>query len=175
MLKRLSISDFPKVYELMEQSFPTEEYRSYEGQLALLNHEGYKIYGEIDDGGELRAFLAVWELTDYLFIEHFAVRGKDRNKGLGSVLLQEMRELYNVPHCLEVELPEGELSRRRIGFYERNGFYLNRFPYEQPPLGPGRNAVPLHLMTTGKTIGYEEFRSLKEELYNVVYGMEGSV
>ena len=37
-------------------------------------------------------------------------------------MLQELVKQYQKPICLEVELPEDELTRRRIGFYERNGF-----------------------------------------------------
>ena len=55
--------------------------------------------------------------------------------------------------CLEVELPETEMAARRIGFYERNGFYYNDYFYMQPPIAEGRNAIPLRLMTTGRSAG----------------------
>ncbi len=169
MLEQLEKKVFPKVYEIMEQSFPKEEYRSYEDQLALLEREEYKLYGAIGSNGELMAFFAVWELIDFLFIEHFAVRDKLRNQGLGAQMIRSLQARYSAPMCLEVELPQNALTERRIAFYERNGFYLNHFPYEQPSLGAGRAAVPLRIMTSGGPLSEGTFRYLKERLYKVVY------
>ncbi len=169
MLKRLTQNEFPKIYEIMEQSFPKEEYRPYEGQLALMERECYRIYGEETSTGALRGFMAVWELGEYCFLEHFAVSFVERNGGLGTAMLRELGELYSVPICLEVEPPKDELTCRRVGFYQRNGFYLNPFPYEQPSLGPGRSPVPLQLMTTGKPLSREAFHCLMETLYTHVY------
>ena len=171
MLRILKKKDFPQVYALLEESFPPEEYRPYEDQLALMDREEYIIYGERDPRGELWALMAVWEFPEFLFLEHFAVKASERNKGFGAGLLRALQERYSVPLCLEVEPPEGELSRRRIGFYERNGFFLNPYAYAQPSLGEGRKAVPLKLMTTGAPLTPEAFRSLKEKLYAQVYGL----
>ena len=173
MLQILHKSDFPKVYALMEESFPREEYRSYEDQLALWEREEYQVYGETDSRGRLWGFLAVWELSGYLFIEHFAVCGTERNRGLGSRLLAELQERYSCPLCLEVEVPVDSLTCRRVGFYERNGFTLNPFPYEQPSLGEGRDPVPLKIMTTAAPLTEEAFAELQTLLYSKVYGKEG--
>lgn len=83
MLKQLGKEDFPKVYGIMEQSFPKEERRSYEGQLALMERGNYRIYGVEGPTGGLRGFMAVWELKGYCFLEHFAVSPTERNSGLG--------------------------------------------------------------------------------------------
>ena len=169
VLRVLTQRDFPKVYEIMEQSFPRSEYRPYEAQLALMERSNYRIYGEAEMTGELQGFMAVWELPGYCFLEHFAVSPMERNGGIGSAMLKELQELYHAPLCLEVEPPENELTRRRVAFYERNGFYLNAYPYEQPSLGEGREPVPLQVMTTGSRITRETFERLKETLYTEVY------
>ncbi len=169
MLKLLTQSDFPKIYEIMEQSFPGEEYRPYERQLALMERECYRIYGEVDPTGVLRGFMAVWGLPEYCFLEHFAVSPKERNGGLGTAMLGELKELYCEPICLEVEPPANELTRRRVGFYERNGFYLNPYAYEQPSLGEDRKPVSLKIMTTGGYLSPVEFQIVKEMLYTEVY------
>lgn len=161
------------VYEIMEESFPQEEYRPYGDQLALWDREEYKVYGIVEGKGSLEGFLAVWELPGWVFIEHFAVRGTARNKGLGSYMLRQLHGRYLVPMCLEVELPTDPLTIRRVGFYERNGFYCNGFPYEQPSLGEGRNPVPLRIMSTGDYLTSEGFSELKNILYRTVYGCDG--
>ena len=73
--------------------------------------------------------------------------------------------------CLEVEFPDNEISRRRIGFYERNGFVLNNYPYIQPPISEGRNPVPLKIMTTDKGITEEQFNKIRALLYKYVYNV----
>ena len=169
MLKSITPKDFPEVYAIMEQSFPREEYRPYQDQLALMERECYRIYGEWSAIGELRGFMAVWNLHGYCFLEHFAVSPVERNGGLGSAMLRELQGLYSAPICLEVEPPENELTRRRVAFYERNGFRLNAYPYEQPSLGEGRSPVLLQIMTTGGKLTPEAFETLKRTLYAEVY------
>ncbi len=171
MLKRLWQKDFPGIYEIMEQSFPKEEYRPYRDQLALMERECYRIYGEEDPTGALRGFMAVWELTGYCFLEHFAVAPTERNGGLGSGMLGELKDLYCEPICLEVEPPENGVTCRRVAFYERNGFTLHTYAYEQPSLGEGRKPVPLQLMTTGAGLSQEAFEKLKRTLYTEVYAV----
>ena len=74
--------------------------------------------------------------------------------------------------CLEVELPEDELTKRRIGFYERNGFVFNEYPYMQPPISKGKSSVPLRIMTYGTAIPEETFEKMKQVLYRRVYKVE---
>ena len=165
MIEKLEYNEFDAVYAIMEQSFPLEEYRCYEGQKALLKKPAYRIYAA-KEAEQILGFGAVWQLENWLFLEHLAVEPQFRNRGIGAELLNFLAEKHC---CLEVELPETELSRRRIGFYQRNGFFLNNYPYVQPSLGEGRSSVPLSIMTSGRTITPEEFARLKELLYTHVY------
>ena len=120
-------------------------------------------------------FLAVWEFESFIYIEHFAVDPALRNSGTGSAMLQELVKQYQKPICLEVELPEDELTRRRIGFYERNGFVFNEYPYIQPPISKGKSPVPLRIMTYKSEITREEFQKMKEILYRRVYKCEARI
>lgn len=166
MIEKLDFNEFDTVYAIMERSFPLEEYRSYEGQKALLKEPAYRIY-VAKEKGEILGFAAVWELEGWRFVEHLAVDLQHRNRGIGAELLRFLAEKQC---CLEVEPPVTELTRRRVGFYQRNGFFLNDYPYVQPSLGDGRSPVPLHIMTTGNTVSPEEFSKLKALLYSRVYG-----
>ena len=69
----------------------------------------------------------------------------------------------------EVELPETEMARRRIGFYQRGGFVLNPYPYVQPPISAGRNPLPLAIMSAPRAIGPEEFEEFRRLVYTRVY------
>ena len=163
MLQFTSQSDFSEIYRIMQASFSDDEYRPYDEQLALFEEPEYRIY-YMPAG-----FLAVWEFESFIYIEHFAVDPALRNSGTGSAMLQELVKQYQKPICLEVEFPEDELTRRRIGFYERNGFVFNEYPYIQPPISKGKSPVPLRIMTYGEAITRETFEAMKNVLYRSVY------
>ncbi len=169
MLETLRKQDFDAVYRLMEKSFPRDEYRSYAAQKKLLDHPRYTVYTVSGEEHAITAFLAVWEFETFAFIEHFAVDPACRNGGIGSKMLDALRKLLRKPLCLEVELPETELSERRIRFYQRNHFYLNTYQYMQPPLSEEGRALPLYLMTSDAAIDEREFAYFKETLYTEVY------
>ena len=163
MLQRINETNFPEIYRIMQASFSGDEYRPYDEQLALFEEPEYRIY-YMPAG-----FLAVWEFESFIYIEHFAVDPALRNSGTGSAMLQELVKQYQKPICLEVELPEDELTRRRIGFYERNGFVFNEYPYIQPPISKGKSPVPLRIMTYGSAITQDTFEEMKRVLYQRVY------
>ena len=163
MLQRINETNFPEIYRIMQASFSDDEYRPYDEQLALFEEPEYRIY-YMPAG-----FLAVWEFESFIYIEHFAVDPSLRNSGTGSAMLKELVKQYQKPICLEVELPEDELTRRRIGFYERNGFVFNEYPYIQPPISKGKSPVPLRIMTYGEAITRETFEAMKNVLYRSVY------
>ncbi|MDE7311668.1 MAG: GNAT family N-acetyltransferase [Eubacterium sp.] len=175
MLEKIKPYEFDQVFSMMEHSFPVDEYRSYEEQKALLSEQNtrqnYSIYVlHAPDQKTIQAFLAVWQWKDLAFIEHFAVDPALRSQGIGSFVLKEAKRRFSQRLCLEVELPETELAKRRIAFYERNGFYVNEYAYVQPPLSKGKRELPLLLMTSRGKISQEEFETVKGQLYREVYG-----
>ena len=153
----------------MKESFPEDEYRTYEGQKALLDDDAYRIYGIREEDGNVLGVLAVWDLEEYAFLEHFAVSPAYRNLGIGRDALADLIAISQKPVCLEVEPPESEITRRRVGFYSRNGFFLNNYSYFQPSLAEGRTAVPLYIMTYGRSVDESEFLKIKNTLYTRVY------
>lgn len=170
MIQKLSRNDFDKVFKLMERSFPEDEYRTYEEQKALLDNAVYQIYIIPDsESDDIKAFIAVWEFESIAYIDHFVVNPVYRNGGIGSKMLSELANLLKKMICLEVELPDNELAARRINFYERNNFFLNEYPYMQPPISAGRESIPLLIMTSGKSVNSDEFDKIKTLLYTQVY------
>ena len=165
MIEKMKREDFDGVYAIMEQSFPTDERRPYDEQKSLLDNMAYSIY----ISGEKNAFIAGWEFDDFIFIEHFAVDSACRNTGLGSRMLTEFLKNQQKTVCLEVELPDTEIAKRRIGFYERNGFFLNEYEYFQPPISKGKKIVPLMIMTSKEKVSQGTFENIRNILYKEVY------
>lgn len=172
-LQILTANDFDALYALLEQSFPSEEYRDFDKQKALFQNEKYAAYGILDEESkQLKALVSLWNFESFVYIEHFAVNATYRNQGLGAKILSSLKEKFTCQLCLEVELPETEMAKRRIAFYERNGFSYNTYPYVQPPYSLEKSSVPLRFMTTNGTISQEQFELIKTSLYKEVYNVK---
>ena len=170
MLERMERADFDGMFRLLQESLPEEEYRSRTAQAALFDDPRYAVYSAGKRGAP-DAFIAVWTLPGWRYIEHFAVSQKLRGQGLGTAVLRELFSLLPGRYCLEAEPPETEIARRRVAFYERSGFALNPYAYDQPPLAEGRAYLPLKLLTTGGALTEAEFSALRMLLYRAVYGL----
>ncbi|WP_010280901.1 GNAT family N-acetyltransferase [Bacillus timonensis] len=168
MLTILQEERFEDLYQLFEDSFPSDEYRPYQMQRSLLSHPHYHIYVYEKDH-ELAAFFATWEGPDFIFLEHFAVKSSFRNGGLGSKLLQAFLEQHEKSTVIEIEPPEGEIEKRRAGFYERNGFSLSKWGYVQPALAKGRSPVSLVLMSYPQPLQEQAYQSFKNWVFKHVY------
>lgn len=168
MLKKLQKENFNEIYSLLEVSFPSDERRDKTEQEKLFDKEQYSVYGYEKDE-KLCGIIALWEFDEFMYIEHFAVNPNMRNGGIGKNMLSEIKDIFGKKICLEVEPPESDITKRRIGFYERNGFFLNNYEYYQPPMGKGKKSIPLLVMTTDGEISREEFVYVRNALYKVVY------
>lgn len=171
-LSKLKNQDFQMIYDLMENSFPSDEYRVYEEQKNLLNNPKYSIYVLYDKSQQIKAFIAAWEFAEFGYIEHFAVNPEYRNGGIGAAMLREFISQSDKLLCLEVEPPTTQIANRRISFYKRNDFYLNDYPYMQPSMSKGKKSIPLCIMTSGQNINQEMFSKIKETLYTEVYNIK---
>ncbi len=170
MLRKIKDDEFDSFFSIIEASFPNDEYRDYDKQKALLKEENYSIYVMPDKGDKgLCAVITIWDFDTFAYIEHFAVSPEHRNRGLGALILSEIKELLQNRLCLEAELPQTDFAKRRINFYTRNGFFVNDYPYIQPPYSKDKNPVPLMILTTNGSIAKSEFESIKEKLYKYVY------
>ena len=115
--------------------------------------------------------MAIWDLYEVAFIEHFAVRRDRRGENIGSDMLAKMRNRLSKRLCLEVEPPNCDIARRRIEFYKRNGMFLNGYEYIQPSMAVGREAISLMIMTGDGEISQEQFEQVRKLLYTCVYDL----
>lgn len=164
-------SQFQEIYMVMEKAFPKEERRDAAGQKTVLDNPSYRLLARENDG-RITAFFAYWELKDFWFGEHFAVEESLRGQGIGGVMLDRLCRACPMDFILEVEPPETEIAGRRIRFYEKHGFHLNPYPYEQPALQAGTEPIPLLIMSHSHPLSPRRFEAVRAELYKKVYQLK---
>lgn len=165
----LEPSDFPKVYDIMEEAFPASETRPYDEAKGLIKDPNYKILLVKNKKGKLGGFLAVWNFPTFNFAEHFAIRKAMRGMGLGSAALKRFLKGTSKPLILEVESYDTPAAKRRINFYERLGFVLNDISYIQPPERKDDPPVPLTIMSHPDPIPKNKRRQITSQIFQQVY------
>lgn len=168
-LQNVCLDDFNDIYDLMEFSFPKSELLGKE--VHYQNFQRPDFYGKkYEDEKGLAAFIIGYQEEQYLFLEYFAVRADLRQHGIGSQFLKTLINQESHQNIyLEVELPETEIAKRRIGFYQRQGFLLNTCDYKMPTLDNGYGGCPLYVMSYPNTIKPEDFPNIKESFYKKIY------
>jgi len=117
---------------------------------------------------EAPALLTYWDFPECIYVEHLAVDASVRRQGYGGRMLQALKE-EGRPIVLEVELLETDIARRRIAFYERNGFRLwTSRNYQQPPYRQGDSPIAMRLMAWGN-LPESRFEEVVRRIYREVY------
>lgn len=165
-------SHLENLRKLYLHSFPLSERRSIIGFLRLLSeasHHVELILAFTDEEGDstLVGFALLHHLSERTYVEYLCTSPAYRGKGLGSLFLSHLLELF--PRMiLEVEpLGTDQWSHRRISFYERRGFEIIDAPYLQPPYRKGGREIPLLLMSTAPVA---DPRVIIRELHQRIYG-----
>lgn len=172
MYNILEKSRFDEVYKIMEDNFPPDERRTYEGQKSLMDEDNYCVY-TVEENGVVIAFFAVWFLDGFVFAEHLAVDKKYHNGGTGTKLIKRVLDSLDVPMVLEIELENSwDMAKRRAGFYRRLGFNINGYDYAQPSYGEGKSAIPMHLVSYPEPLEKDEFEKYKKAIYKEIYKLE---
>lgn len=174
-LQRITTADadwYRFMERLMVQSFPPEEYRPLE-QLRLYTDTKPAFHNNIvlDSDDTPVGFFTYWDFGTFCYGEHFAIDPARRNGGYGARVIERLcADLAPRPLVLEVEMPDNDLARRRIGFYQRQGFRLWDKPYRQPPYKPGDSFLPMLLMAYGALDADRAYDEVKQRIYREVYG-----
>ena len=155
--------------ELLTKSFPKEEYRDLNELSTYTDKNPMFKNNIILDGNSPIGLLTYWNLDNFIYVEHFAIDPKMRSGGYGRKALEELCKLSELPIILEVEIPETEDAKRRIGFYERFGYKLWTNEYKQPPYREEDDFLPMHLMAFGD-VDDNNFNAIKTAIYKNVYG-----
>lgn len=160
-----------RVQATYEASFPPTERRDFELLCDLVRKNPYFAMYALLREEMYVGFITAWRFDTFVYIEHFAIDETARNGGIGAEAMRQFLAFTDLPVVLEVELPVDNLSRRRIGFYERLGFVLDDHMYYQPPYHPGDEPLEMRLMQYGRLNLTEAFEAVRERIYREVYGV----
>jgi GNAT superfamily N-acetyltransferase len=156
-----------QIQNIYTEAFPIDERRDLEGLKKQISNPLVKIH-KITFNDQLAGLIIIWNLETFSFIEHFAIEQTMRGKGIGSVVINQIRHhLKSI--IIEVELPFTDLAGRRIKFYKNAGFHVHSGNYFQPPYHSSTNAVKMLLMSYPKPISQHNFESVKELIHQKVY------
>lgn len=172
MIKLLPVSDSMELNDVLKQiyedSFPPDERREWFEINELIQYPNFIFY-RIFINDELIGLISVWNLTHFVFIEHFAIHKKLRGKSLGTQVINQIIAETNKTVIVEVEEPFSGTAQRRIVFYERLGFVVCNGIYYQPPYSAEKNKVKMLLMSYPNLLTTIEFTEVKSLIYRIVY------
>jgi len=164
-LKSSSQEERHFIYKQYEQTFPIDERRNEEQFYQLFKNESTHIFSIDSDDKISMGYFITWPFDDFLFIEFFEIYAIFRSTGLGARALQELKDRFK-RIVLETEPPEmGAIARKRIIFYENNGFQIIDEHYRQPAYDATKNSPHLYLLATEPV----EVNAVKTEIYRRVY------
>ena len=162
---------YPFVEALMQAAFPPQERRDADLQREYTDRKTCFHCHVLLEKDTPIGLLTLWKLEDFHYIEHFAIHEQYRNKGYGQQVLSLIKEEIKGMIVLEAEEPTDDITRRRIGFYQRQGFVLQETPYLQPPYRKNDRWFPMKLMTLNAEDFNSQFKRVRDTIYQEVYAI----
>lgn len=160
------------VEKLWIEAFPEAERRDTEAQ--RVNTDTNPVFHCVlaQQDGQPVGFITYWDFGTFCYGEHFATDPALRNCGYGRQIFQAVLAHIARPFVLEVEMPEDEMSTRRIGFYKRNGMIIwSDIPYTQPAYRVGGESLPMRLMATPGLQPEKDAADIIRTIHRYVYGV----
>lgn len=151
-----------------EESFPLAERRTFGQLIQLLDCPDMNLCAILEQE-QLVGFIIYWQWDTLLYVEHFAIDPQQRGLQFGQKAMQLLVTLDPAWLVLEVELPTDDISRRRIQFYERQGFSRNPFAYHQPPYRADGTGIPMELLSIPAIHDQERFSTFSKQIRENVY------
>ena len=147
-LNELSPQQLAQLYrQELTSAFPPEELKPLRSMLSLMEQGRYQALG-LYDGEDLVAYALIWlePGCPFALLDYLGTMAGLRDRGLGGRMLDLLAEHYAHFRGIfgEAEAPENgdpagdPLRRRRLAFYQRNGFRYGGRPLPGPdPWGGG--------------------------------------
>lgn len=160
-LRSAADAEWAEAYRLYEASFPPCERRSEQDHAAALRDE--RLHAECVFDGECFVGLVFWWSADEgcAYLEHLATEPALRGRSYGARILRDLCTRVGRV-VLEIDPPVDDISRRRRGFYERNGFVYNEYDYIHPSYSHPPRPHRLMVMSYPEALapgGFEAFRT----------------
>ena len=178
-LQPVSLQQAQQIYEQhMTRDFPPAELKPFAMIRQGMQQGSYDFLAlyRADDTLMGYAVLVAEPGQPAALLDYYAVLPQTRGGGVGAAGLQLLRQYYAaqkdsilIESEYPAEAPDPAAARRRIGFYQRHGFFLNDYEYYQPPMRAGQEKLPLFIMSTGAPLNRAQFERTRDELYARVY------
>ncbi len=140
---------------LYRESFPAHELRESASQERILHDRAYHF--DLAYDGETFVGLALcWEPETFIYVEHLCILPALRGHAYGSAVLA-LLAAEGKTVILEIDPPVDDISVRRLGFYERNGFSVNPYAHVHPPYHAGNHGHNLVVMSRPGVLTREEY------------------
>lgn len=133
MLKKIKIQEFKELYRKhIVQDFPKTERPNLKGFRRRILKYNEKVF-IFEEEKIKKGYCLVSEVGEYILVTFLAVYKENRGQGIGTKILNELKEKYNNKKgiLLEVENPdfaenekEKEIQTKRIKFYEKSEFEI---------------------------------------------------
>ena len=170
--------NWDQVWKIYQMNFPKGERRRIIDQTRTLDDKRYYCMAILKKD-LVCGILFYWMLEDFCFVEHLAIDDQVKGRGLGSSILENLKDLPG-RLVLEIDPPTDPIAIRRKAFYERAGFVLNPHEHLNLPLRIGYEALPLRVMTLKKPLSQVEYKTFNEIMirelihYGEAYRMKGA-
>ena len=137
-LRPIPAADWADWYENeLCTTFPDCECKPLADILSLAEAGRYEVLG-LYDGPDLLGYAALWSAPDWpgcVLLDYLGVTAARRNGGLGSVILEKLRETEGDTVIFgESEIPQyapdPAMAERRLGFYARSGAHTAGYDTE---------------------------------------------
>lgn len=158
--------------DTLTDSFPKEEYRDLEKIANIADNDNRFNCCVLTHDESPVGIISYWELSDFCYIEHFAITKQMRSSNYGGSAMRSFIDHICKNIVLEVELPQDELTKRRVSFYQKLGFSLWESDYQQPPYRPSDEYIDMNIMSYGTLNEEKEFSEIKEKIHSIVYGVK---
>ena len=151
-LSSLSLEIKQQIFQSYLSSFPEDERRDENDFWAIFNNPNAQVLS-ISESQQPIGYLILWQILDFIFIEHFEVFENFRGRSLGSKILNELIKKHS-----KIILETEPSTLNDIAILDKN--------YIQPSYGIGKNPLNLWLMGTFTPKNIEKYI---HEIYKIVY------
>lgn len=151
------------LWALYERAFPRSERRSWEQHCRAMAQEDAFLCLMLEEDGQPVGLMFCWNLSECLFLEHFAVLEACRGRGVGREALRLLQKEARLI-LLEIEPPDCDFSRQRLAFYHSAGFNLLSNQHIQHPFHADTPPLPMPLLSWPREANPLEVAHFEEEL-----------
>jgi len=130
-VRKIQLNELRYIYEHIVQDFAEGEYPPYDKLYYHLENNIQTGWVLMMDGRDAAYSICAEGADGYVLISYFAVYKENRGRGIGTLFLEKLKEIYSESKgiIVEIEKPEDarheeevQVRKRRYEFYSRAGF-----------------------------------------------------